>query len=208
LPRKGSNIVAVLWIAVAVLTIFTLVLGFILLGALRRTELLTWRVEQMEYRTPRRVGRDGLRPGTPAPDFELNSVQGELVSLSKFRGRQVLVVFTQGGCGPCHGLVADLKEFKKIPQQILVVHQGDRESAIDLAGAQQPAFPILLHEGIELWRKYEAFATPFLFLIDEKGVVISRGIAHNRQQVQFVLDREGVQGGAAQSNESSNAGGG
>lgn len=197
---------ATLWIAVSVLGLFTMVLGFVLLGALRRTELLTWRVEQMEYRTPRRVGRDGLRPGTPAPDFQLASLTGESLSLSQFRGRQVLVAFTQGGCGPCHGLVADLKGFTRIPQQILVVHQGDRESAADLAGPGDVPFPILLHEGIDLWRQYEAFATPFLFLIDEQGVVISRGIAHNRQQVQFVLDREGVHGGAAQTDVSSKAG--
>ncbi|UCD56523.1 MAG: redoxin domain-containing protein [Candidatus Hydrogenedentota bacterium] len=34
-----------------------------------------------------------LRPGTPAPPFELASLQGEKVSLEQFKGRPVLIMF-------------------------------------------------------------------------------------------------------------------
>lgn len=38
----------------------TLALGFLLLGALRSIQRLTWRLDQLEATTPRRIGRDGL----------------------------------------------------------------------------------------------------------------------------------------------------
>jgi hypothetical protein len=38
----------------------------------------------------------GLRPGSAAPDFDLESTDGERVSLSGFRGRPVLVHFGSG----------------------------------------------------------------------------------------------------------------
>ena len=34
-----------------------------------------------------------LRPGTPAPPFELASLKGDKVSLEQFKGRPVLIMF-------------------------------------------------------------------------------------------------------------------
>jgi hypothetical protein len=38
-----------------------------------------------------------------------------------------------------------------------------------------------------VFQKYEVFATPFAFLIDEKGVIASKGIINNRQHIRYVL---------------------
>ena len=40
-------------------------------------------------------------PGSLAPDFTLATVDGEVVSLSEFRGKTVLVNFWATWCGPC-----------------------------------------------------------------------------------------------------------
>jgi hypothetical protein len=66
--------VVILWVAV-------FFLGFLLLGTLRALGLLSWRLEQLEATTPRRIGRDGLKPGKRAPDFTLPSAAGHEVSL-------------------------------------------------------------------------------------------------------------------------------
>ena len=47
--------------------------------------------------------RDGLKAGTPAPDFELPRVHGGSLSLRDYRGRNVLLVF----CNPTARLVRD-----------------------------------------------------------------------------------------------------
>ena len=90
------------------LWLVVLVLGFLLLCALRALGLLRWRLEQLEATTPTRTGRGGLKPGKKAPDFTLPSVAGKEVALHDFAGRKVLLVFTQGGCGPCQSIMPEL----------------------------------------------------------------------------------------------------
>jgi peroxiredoxin len=37
-----------------------------------------------------------ITPGEPAPDFELNDVQNNLVRLSDYRGRPIVLYFLRG----------------------------------------------------------------------------------------------------------------
>ena len=39
--------------------------------------------------------------GQLAPDFELQNLDGELISLSDFKGKPVLINFWNTGCPPC-----------------------------------------------------------------------------------------------------------
>src|SRR5438105_14591379 len=61
-------------IGFVILWLVVLLLAFLLLGALRALGLLSWRLEQLEATTPKRLGRDGLKPGKKAPDFTLPCV--------------------------------------------------------------------------------------------------------------------------------------
>ena len=47
-----------------------------------------------------RIERDGLEAGTTAPTFALPDIGGGFVSLEEYRGRRVLVVFSDPACGP------------------------------------------------------------------------------------------------------------
>jgi hypothetical protein len=91
------------WASYAALWVLVLAAGFLLLGALRVYGILAWRLDELAATTPNRAGRTRLKPGTPAPDFTLPRVGGGEASLEDFRGRPVLVVFVQPGCGPCQG---------------------------------------------------------------------------------------------------------
>ena len=57
-----------------------------------------------------RIEREGLRVGTPAPEFALPDIHdnGETIALDQFRGRKVLLVFSDPHCGPCDELAPDL----------------------------------------------------------------------------------------------------
>src|SRR6185369_8654731 len=83
-------------------------LAFLLLGSLRAHSILNWKLEELEATTPNRVGRTGLKPGTPAPEFTLAKVGGGAASLQDFAGRPALLVFVQAGCGPCHAIAPEL----------------------------------------------------------------------------------------------------
>jgi methylamine dehydrogenase accessory protein MauD len=167
-------------------------LGFLLLGALRALGLLRWRLEQLEATTPSRLGRSGLKAGKKAPAFTLPTVAGGEVSLHDFAGRKVLLVLMHPGCGPCHGLTPELNRLQDAGGvQVLVVQNGDLETVRKWADEHRPRFPVAVQERLSLSTRYEAFATPFAFLIDERGVIASRGIINNRQHIGFVLSGAG-----------------
>lgn len=50
-----------------------------------------------------------LKPGAAAPDFTLNDLSGNPVSLKDFRGKRVVLVFWASWCPDCRAEVPDLK---------------------------------------------------------------------------------------------------
>jgi methylamine dehydrogenase accessory protein MauD len=169
-----------------------LTLGFLVVGALRALGLVNWRLDQLELTRPSRLGRDGLKVGRKAPDFTLPSANGGEVSLHDFAGRQVLLVFTQSGCGPCHDMAPEFNRVQDQGQhQVLVVNNGEPDEAREWAAEVRARFPVLVQEKFSLSKRYEAFATPFAFLIDEEGVIASNGIAGSRQYLNYVLTGAG-----------------
>jgi methylamine dehydrogenase accessory protein MauD len=181
---------AVLLSSTVLLWLVVLLLGFLLLGALRSLGLLRWRLEQLEATTPKRLGRDGLKRGKKAPDFTLPSAAGPEVALHDFAGRKVLLVFTQAGCSPCHAIVPELNRLGG-DVQVLVVNNGEPAATRQWAAELKPRFPVLMQEGFSVSKRYEVFATPFAFLIDERGVIRSKGIINNKQHIGFVLSGAG-----------------
>jgi methylamine dehydrogenase accessory protein MauD len=181
---------------VCIVTIWAAVLflGFLLLGALRALGLLRWRLEQLEATTPKRLGRDGLKPGKRAPDFTLPSVEGREMSLHDFSGRKVLLVFTQSGCGPCRTVMPELNRLEPGDAQVVVINNGDPEATRKWSAAVGARFPVLAQDKFSVSKKYEVFATPFAFVIDTKGVIISKGIVNNRQHIRYVLSNTRVTG--------------
>src|SRR5260370_17191870 len=161
-----------LLVSIVILWIVAAFLGFLLLGMLRALGLLTWRLEQLEATTPKRLGRDGLKPGKKAPDFTLPCVNGKEVSLHDFAGRKVLLAFTQSGCGPCRSVVPELNRLGPA-EQVVVVNNGDLEATRQWSADVAARFPVLAQEKFSISKKYEFFATPFPFLIDTKGIIPS-----------------------------------
>jgi methylamine dehydrogenase accessory protein MauD len=177
---------AFLLISSTVLWLGVLFLAFLLVGTLRSLGLLSWRLEQLEATMPRRLGRDGLKPGKKAPDFTLPSADGRDISLHEYSGRKVLLVFTQSGCSPCQKIVPELNRLGP-DEQVLVVNNGDPEATQKWSREVGARFPVLAQEQFSISKKFQVFATPFAFLIDAKGVIVSKGIINNRLHIRYVL---------------------
>ena len=60
-----------------------------------------------------RIERNGLKAGAVAPLFTLPDIYGRPVSLEHYRGRQVLLIFTNPSCGPCDKLAPHLVELHR-----------------------------------------------------------------------------------------------
>jgi methylamine dehydrogenase accessory protein MauD len=204
---------SIFWIlSTVVLWAVVLFLGFLLLGTLRSLGLLSWRLEQLEATTPKRLGRDGLKPGKKAPDFTLPGWPGLKsseapagasqtqprppvdIALHDFAGRKVLLVFTQAGCSPCKAVIPELNRLERGDTQVLVVNNGDPKATQKWSAEVGARFPVLAQDKFSISKKYEVFATPFAFLIDAKGVLVSKGIINNRQHIRYVLSGTRVPG--------------
>jgi len=180
--------ITILLISSVVVWLVVLLMAFLLLGTLRSQALLRWRLEQLEATTPKH--REGLKRGKKAPDFTLPSAAGPEVALHDFAGRKVLLVFTQAGCSPCAAIIPELNRLGA-GVQVLAVNNGDAEATRKWAAEAKAGFPVLVQEGFSVAKRYQVFATPFAFLIDEQGVIRSKGIISNKQQLGFVLSGAG-----------------
>jgi len=121
-----------------------------------------------------KIKRDGLKAGTPAPEFTLPRLDGNGdLSLSELRGKRVLLVFSSPGCGPCDKLAPELEKFHRENPELHVIMIGKGEPAENRAKvkAHSLTFPIVLQQQWEISRRYAMFATPIAYLIDERGVI-------------------------------------
>jgi len=118
--------------------------------------------------------------GSPAPDFELTSLDGKQVKLSDFRGQAVLLNFWATWCSPCKIEMPWFVDLQKQygPQGLAVVGVAmDDASKDDIAKFAKDMgvnYPILLgKEAVG-----EAYGgvqfLPTTFYIDRKGRVVER----------------------------------
>ncbi len=127
------------------------------------------------------VGRDAVRGpeiGNLAPDFQLNNLDGQSVSLGDFRGKPVLVNFWTSWCPPCRSempFIQDIFTDKKWADAGLVV------LAIDISESPSTVrefvkkygltFPVLLDIARDVSLEYYVRAVPTTFLIDREGII-------------------------------------
>ena len=121
------------------------------------------------------IKRDGLTSGTPAPDFHLPRIDGGTLSLADYRGRKVLLVFSDPQCGPCEHLLPKLEDLhrQKSHLDVVMVSRGDPEENRKKVTRYGLTFPVLLQTHWEVSRSYAMFATPVGYLVDETGILAS-----------------------------------
>ena len=122
-----------------------------------------------------KIKRDGLAAGTPAPQFRLPRLDGGEISLGEYRGRRVLLVFSDPHCGPCNQLAGRLQELHRLMPdlQVLMVSRGELSDNRQKVEEHGLTFPVALQKQWEVSKDYAMFATPIGYLIDEHGVLIS-----------------------------------
>jgi len=132
-----------------------------------------------------RIPRDGLSAGTRAPSFELPDLRGILVSIEEFRGKRVLLVFTDPHCGPCDRLAPKLAGLWRDHNQnglaLIMVGRGELAENRRKAEAHGINFPFVLQRHWEVSKAYGIFATPVAFLISEEGEIVKNVVKGEEQ---------------------------
>jgi peroxiredoxin len=120
------------------------------------------------------IARDGLPAGSEAPNFVLNDLDGNPHALLEYRGKRVLLVFSDVDCGPCEAMSPELVKLaeQEAPKlQVLMISRGNEEANRRKVEAFGYPFPVLLQKSWEISKLYGMFATPIAYLIDENGVI-------------------------------------
>jgi peroxiredoxin len=100
-------------------------------------------------------------------------VGGGELALDEFRGRRVLLVFSDPQCAPCSELTPKLElvHRREPGLQVLLVSRGDPAANRASVANHGLTFPVVLQRRWEVSREYGMFATPIGYLIDEAGVI-------------------------------------
>lgn len=139
-----------------------------------------------------RLNRSGLVAGTPAPGFRLPRVDGGELALEEYRGRRVLLVFSDPHCGPCDELAPRLQQAgSDTPEtRIVMVSRGEVEANRVKAAQFGLTFPVVLQRQWEISKLYGMFGTPIAFLIDAEGKVAA-DVATGVEAILALLKRGG-----------------
>jgi cytochrome c biogenesis protein CcmG/thiol:disulfide interchange protein DsbE len=116
--------------------------------------------------------------GFQAPDFNLNTMQGGSLQLSKLRGKPVLLSLWASWCPPCK---AEMPAFEKAYRQyadqgftVLAVNASNQDSLADAQAFVQAnglTFPILLDTDGRVSQLYNLRSLPTSFFIGRDGVI-------------------------------------
>ena len=113
--------------------------------------------------------------GAPAPDFTLETVDGESLRLSDLRGKVVAVNFWATWCAPCRLEMPDLQErAERFPDRLAVIGVNFAETAEEVDAFRREVgvdFPLLLDPEADVQRLYRVLGYPTTFFIDEEGTI-------------------------------------
>jgi peroxiredoxin len=121
-----------------------------------------------------------IRPGAPAPDFELAMIDGRIVHLSDYRGHPVALNFWATWCPACvqelPALADAAREHADDGLVVLAVNSGqwpaDVESFLAEQGIEGLSVPLDVQRVV--YRVYRVTALPTTVWIDADGIV--RGV--------------------------------
>lgn len=117
---------------------------------------------------------EGIEKGELAPDFELETLEGETVHLSDYRGENVIVNFWATWCPPCRAEIPDLKKLYKNKEVVILAvnlsETEENEGKIgDFVEKFGMGFPVLMDANSDVANNYQVQAYPTSYMIDSDG---------------------------------------
>ena len=137
-----------------------------------------------------------LQPGQPAPEFTLDDLGGQPVSLSQFKGQVVLLDFWASWCGPC---IVDLPGLRRIKEKTATLPVVFLNVSID---TDETAWreAIDKHEikgvhvradgfGSDVAKSYQVTGIPSYYLVDSQGLILENPIIRDTDEIVATIER-------------------
>lgn len=132
----------------------------------------------------------GIKVGNRAPDFALQTEDGETINLSDYRGKTVLLNFWASWCPPCKVEMPYMQDFyeeyKDKDAVVLAVNmthlESSSEDAISFLNEVGATFPTVYDHNGQVTEQYQIVAYPTTYILNAQGVITDRyqgAIDHN-----------------------------
>ena len=121
-------------------------------------------------------GDEGAEGDILAPDFQLQDLNGQTISLSDFQGKPVLLNFWATWCKPC---VSEMPYLQEINDEwsskglvLIAINVGDSTSEVEeFMQNHNLSLPVLLDTKQVVSQRYSIRYFPTSFLIDKDGII-------------------------------------
>lgn len=127
--------------------------------------------------------KEGLALGETAPDFKLETLEGETVKLSDYRGKKVILNFWATWCPPCRAEMPHMQKYyeqqaEKDNVEVLAVNLMTKDHGMEkitsFVSEYKLSFPILLDSKGAMGSVYQAVTIPTSYILDTEGRVQSK----------------------------------
>ena len=162
-----------IWIILALVLVLVMVGASMLYNSLSEE----YRMDNLATQAP----TEGERKDYSAPDFTVQDIDGNEVSLSDFFGKPIVLNFWASWCGPCKSEMPDFEELYKAygdDIHFLMVNLTDGsqetvESASGYISGQGYTFPVYYDTDMEAAMTYGVYAVPQTYFIDGDGNIVT-----------------------------------
>lgn len=120
----------------------------------------------------------GIQEGELAPDFKLETLEGDHVQLSDYHGKKVILNFWATWCGPCRKEMPAMQDFYDEfdgDVEILAVNVTSSEKSIDdvrdFIHEFEFTYQTLLDTDMSVSNEYKAVGLPTTYFIGTDGVI-------------------------------------
>ncbi|PIC81597.1 thiol-disulfide oxidoreductase [Sporosarcina sp. P18a] len=129
---------------------------------------------------------EGLAQYSLAPDFTLETLAGETVTLSELKGKKVILNFWATWCPPCKAEMPHMESYySKLTDEDQVeliavnVTESERRGIGEVekfVASYELSFPIPLDKTAEVTHMYGVFSMPTTYMIDTQGRIAQKVI--------------------------------
>lgn len=120
----------------------------------------------------------GIEKGQRAPNFTLNDLNGNVVQLEDYRGKNVMINFWATWCPPCRAEMPHMQQFYEDYQNETVIlgvnlttTEGRPEGIEPFIEEFGLTFPIVLDEEGDVMAGYQVIGYPTTYVIDGSGII-------------------------------------
>lgn len=131
----------------------------------------------------------GLDVGERAPSFVATDFDGNTIRLDDYQGQRCILAFISPGCSFCKGTIDALNIVlhEEPDVKMLVIGSTEYEQNRKYAAEHEALMPVLTPASNISRDLYHVQIVPFVFALDETGVVQARGLVSKHERLQELL---------------------